>query len=77
MSQTTGAKIYVDEFVRSFRVDGVLWTVRAIWASPPEHHLGIHLMFECDAMVHRIRRYPADWKALDDEALGVLGECAA
>ena len=77
MSESANESLYVDTYVRTFQVDGVLWRVRAIRASQPEDRASIHLMFECDAMVHRIRKFPENWKSLDDAALGVLGDCAS
>jgi hypothetical protein len=67
--------LFADDFIRVMHVDGVRWTVRAIWASTFDRRGGTHLMFESDTTVHRVRSFPENWDTLDDDALGRLGSC--
>jgi hypothetical protein len=54
---------------RQLEVGGHLWTVAEAefptWNDP----VGRCLMFTSDAVIRRVRRYPADWYARTDAAL--------
>jgi hypothetical protein len=57
---------------RRLRVDGVVWLVYEL--PPPAYDRRQHpsLIFESDAMIRRVRNYPAHWRALADEELVAL-----
>ena len=57
---------------RQFWVDGVLWLAYELPASPFDRRATASLVFESDAMMRRIRNYPADWRQLDDAELFAL-----
>jgi hypothetical protein len=51
---------------------GQQWVVHeAIWEGPGGRWL-VCLIFENDAVVRRVRAFPADWRARSDEALYIL-----
>ncbi len=57
---------------RAVFIDGVLWT---IYERPPQNFAvdaGPSLIFESDAMVRRVKHYPADWRELSGTALAAL-----
>jgi len=57
---------------RQLWVDGVLWFAYELPASSFDRRSTASLVFESDAMMRRIRNYPADWRQLEDEELFAL-----
>ena len=68
-----------DERVKSPRVreliaDGLRWQVREMPAPPFDRRGGMHLMFDGEVVMRRVRLFPADWYELSDEELYALSE---
>ncbi len=58
--------------LRVFRTsDGARWTVR-MYRCDDSRDGKQCLIFECDGIFRRVRRYPDDWQDLDDEELKAL-----
>lgn len=56
---------------RVMHVAGVTWMVY-LRADPYDRRRRPDLIFESDLVIRRVREYPEDWLALDDEALWAL-----
>jgi hypothetical protein len=57
---------------RQLFVDGVLWLAYELPPPPFDRRATASLVFESDAMIRRIRNYPADWRQMEDEQLFAL-----
>ena len=57
---------------RAIVIERVRWLVYEL--SPPvlDRRSAASLVFESEGTVRRVRNYPADWRALDDESLFAL-----
>lgn len=58
--------------VRVLVADDQRWLVREIAAPQLDRRGGMHLLFESDGVMRRLRDYPADWFELDDAELYAL-----
>jgi hypothetical protein len=58
---------------RRFVADGIAWSVRLI-VNRYDRRATPDLVFESDAVVRRVRNYPANWRALSDEALFLVSQ---
>jgi len=54
---------------RALLVDGVEWRVYELPAGMYDRRGPSSLVFESHDIFRRIRRYPADWRSLSDDAL--------
>jgi hypothetical protein len=75
MTESHRPSSQVEELQRTARrvlLDGVLWLVYEMPAPAYDRRQKPSLIFEADAAVRRVRNYPADWRALSDEALLTL-----
>ena len=57
---------------RQLWVDGILWLAYELPAPAFDRRATASLVFESDAMMRRIRNYPADWRELEDQELFAL-----
>src|SRR5207253_330002 len=57
---------------RQFWVDGILWLAYELPASQFDRRATASLVFETDAVMRRIRNYPANWRELHDKDLVAL-----
>jgi hypothetical protein len=58
--------------VRIVNADGLRWTVRELPAPPFDRRGGVHLMFDGELIMRRVRAFPANWYELPDDALYAL-----
>jgi hypothetical protein len=54
---------------KQLSVDGVLWLVYELPATPFDRRTTPSLVFESETTVRRVRDYPPDWRVLSDSAL--------
>jgi hypothetical protein len=54
---------------RQIVIDRVRWLVYELAPPPLDRRSSPSLVFESEGTVRRVRNYPADWRALSDEAL--------
>jgi hypothetical protein len=57
---------------RQLVVDGAAWLVYELPPTPFDRRSSPSLVFESDAVVRRVREYPADWRRLTDDELFAL-----
>lgn len=65
----TSAAQSVETRTRVLWLDGVRWIVRETDQPTLDRRAGRSLIFESDEIVRRLRKHPADWFALSDDAL--------
>jgi hypothetical protein len=58
--------------IRIIQGGGLQWSVREATCTTPDGRAGSCLIFENEAVVRRVRRFPADWRTRSDEALYAL-----
>jgi hypothetical protein len=58
--------------VRQLIADEQLWTVHEVASPQFDRRGGIHLVFESEGVMRRIRSYPANWFDLSDAELYAL-----
>ena len=58
--------------VRILLADGHRWLVREAASPSFDRRGGLHLIFDAETVVRRVRAFPDDWLALSDEALYAL-----
>lgn len=57
---------------RRIPADGALWLVYELLPAPYDRRQSPSLIFESDAVVRRVRDYPANWRELSDDDLLAL-----
>jgi hypothetical protein len=57
---------------RSFYHDHELWFVGERLARTSDIRRTLHLVFESDGIIRRVRTFPADWRDLSDDELWKL-----
>jgi hypothetical protein len=57
---------------RQLFAEGVSWLVYELPPMPFDRRSSPSLVFENESTVRRVRTYPADWRALSDDALFAL-----
>jgi hypothetical protein len=60
--------------IRHVSADGVRWVIREVPAPAFDRRGGMHLVFDGESVMRRVRHYPADWHTLSDEALYELSK---
>ena len=63
---------FEQEKVRWITADGERWRVFERPAPVYDRRGGTHLIFDCALIVRRVRRFPANWHELRDDALYAL-----
>lgn len=58
--------------VRQLVADDLRWEVREVPAPPLDRRGGMHLMFDAEIVMRRVRFFPPDWYSLSDEELYAL-----
>lgn len=58
--------------VRQLIADDLRWEVREVPAPPLDRRGGMHLMFDAEIVMRRVRFFPPDWFSLSDEELYAL-----
>lgn len=57
---------------RRLIMDGDVWLVYERASAPMDRRSTPSLVFECRAVIRRVRDYPANWRELSDEELARL-----
>ena len=55
--------------VRRISADGLRWVVQEVPAPAFDRRGGVHLMFDGETIMRRVREFPANWHELSDEEL--------
>lgn len=57
---------------RQLLIEGALWIVYELPASPFDRRQAVSLVFESESAIRRVRNFPSEWRALGDTALFAL-----
>lgn len=55
--------------VRRISADGFRWIVREVPAPAFDRRGGVHLVFDGESIMRRLRHFPVDWHELPDDEL--------
>lgn len=72
--QHQGALPGATKKVRLLSADGLRWTVREVPAPPFDRRGGMHLVFDGELVMRRVRSFPTDWYDLSDDDLYALSD---